>query len=123
MELSTNSFLIQAQIMNNNRSIPNINIENADDAALWNAAIEFEAYFIQFMFREMRNTINTEGGILPQSHAQDIFNNMKDEQIARNSAGNMGLAIQIFNQMQSNRNPLLNISEYENQIDKLDYGI
>ena len=112
MEISSNNFMMQAQMMNVNRPLPSVNIQNADDAAIWNAAIEFEAYFIQFMFREMRNTVNTEGGILPQSHATEIFHTMLDETVARNSAGNMGLARQIFNQITANRNPLWEIPQY-----------
>ena len=77
-----------------------------DDAALMHAAQEFEGYFLQMMFKAMRDTVNTEDGILPQSEAERIFRDMLDEQTAITAArgGGMGLAQQIFNQMTAGRN-------------------
>ena len=77
-----------------------------DDAQLMYAAQKFEGYFLQMMFRAMRDTVNTENGILPQTETQRIFQDMMDEQIAINAAngGGMGLAQQIFNQMTAHRN-------------------
>ena len=115
MEINSNNMMMQMQAMQNIRPIPSVNIENADDAALWNAAKEFEAYFVQVMFREMRNSINTDSGILPVSQAENIFRNMLDEEVARSAAGSngIGLARQIFNQMTANRNPLFVDSDYK----------
>jgi len=77
-----------------------------DDAAIMRAAKDFEGYFLQMMFRAMRDTVNTEDGILPQSETQRIFQDMLDEQtaIAAANGGGLGLAQQIFNQMTSSRN-------------------
>ena len=81
-----------------------------DDAALMHAAQEFEGYFLQMMFRAMRDTVHSEDGILPQSQTQRIFQDMLDEQtaIAAANGGGMGLAQQIFNQMTSHRNVMQN---------------
>lgn len=73
-----------------------------DDAALMAAAKEFEVYFIQTMFRAMRETVNTENSLFPRSQTEEIFQDMLDEQTARAAVtgGNgVGLAQQIFNQM------------------------
>ena len=76
-----------------------------DDAALMYAAQKFEGYFLQMMFRAMRDTVNSDGGILPQSETQRIFQDMLDEQtaIAAANGGGLGLARQIFNQMTAHR--------------------
>jgi len=77
-----------------------------DDAALMHAAQEFEGYFLQMMFRAMRDTVHSDDGILPQSETQRIFQDMLDEQtaIAASRGGGMGLAQQIFDQMTAGRN-------------------
>jgi flagellar protein FlgJ len=77
-----------------------------DDAALMHAAQEFEGYFLQMMFRAMRDTVHSDDGILPRSETQRIFQDMLDEQtaIAAARGGGMGLAQQIFNQMTAGRN-------------------
>jgi len=93
--------------MNNNRSIDRINVSqlSGDDAALFEAAVEFEAYFIEMMLRAMRDTVNTDQGILPPNEGERIFREMLDEETARNAAraGGIGLAQQIFRQMTSQR--------------------
>jgi len=94
--------------MMNMRSTPGINLDNlsGDDAALLAAAKEFEAYFLQMMFRAMRDTVDSDRGILPESESTRIFQDMLDEHNARSAAfgGGMGLARQIFNQMTAYRN-------------------
>ncbi|MDR2183593.1 MAG: rod-binding protein [Clostridiales bacterium] len=76
-----------------------------DDAELMYAAQKFEGYFLQMMFRAMRDTVHSDDGILPQSETQRIFQDMLDEQtaIAAAQGGGMGLAQQIFNQMTAHR--------------------
>ena len=112
MELSSVSgnLINQATFALNHRdpvvSGMNLAALSEDDAALMYAAQKFEGYFLQMMFRAMRDTVNTDNGILPQSEAQRIFQDMLDEQTAISAAqgGGMGLAQQIFNQMTAGRN-------------------
>ncbi|MCL2415593.1 MAG: rod-binding protein [Defluviitaleaceae bacterium] len=77
---------------------------SGNDAALFAAAVEFESYFLSVMFREMRNTVNSDSGILPQSRAQRMFQEMLDEENANLAAqsGGIGLAQTIFRQMSAN---------------------
>jgi len=103
------NMLSQAIFNTNNRSsVTNINLSQLsdDDAALLMAAKEFEAYFLQMMFRAMRDTVDSDRGILPQSEAERIFQDMLDEQVTREAAlgGGVGLAQQIFRQMTAGRN-------------------
>lgn len=74
-----------------------------DRAAIRNAAEMFESFFINMMFREMRRTSQNlnENSFIPQSHAERIFTEMMDEQIAEKAAraGGIGLADMIYRQM------------------------
>jgi len=103
--------------MSNRNPVSGINMAalSGDDAALLGAAKEFEAYFIHMMFRAMRSTVDTSRGILPQSHGEEIFRDMMDEQTARAAAfgGGIGLAQQIFRQMTAHRSPVQNALAYE----------
>jgi len=74
--------------------------EAQEYVAIRNAAQEFEAYFIQTLFREMRRTLNDEDSLIPRSDAEKIFQDMLDEQTARNAAqtGGIGLADTIVRQ-------------------------
>jgi len=94
--------------INNRNPVERIDWNNlsGDDAALLAAAEEFEAFFIQMMFRAMRSTVDTTRGILPQSQTEEIFRDMLDEQTARSAAqnGGIGLAQQMFRQMTASRN-------------------
>ena len=72
-----------------------------DRAAIREAAQMFEAYFIQMMFRAMRQTTFNEQSFIPKSNAERIFTEMMDEQTANNaaSAGGIGIADMIYRQM------------------------
>jgi len=65
------------------------------------AAEMFEAYFLQMMFREMRNTTFDEQGLFPRSNAEKIFTDMLDEEVANTAASRsaLGLADMIYAQM------------------------
>ena len=101
----TNNMMTQARMVGRQEfSTHAIDIAalSGDAAALWDAAVEFESYFLQMMFREMRNTVNTDRGILPESRGEQIFREMLDEQraiAAARTGGGVGLAQQIFRQM------------------------
>lgn len=74
--------------------------EAKDKEKLKTAAQEFESYFIQMMFKEMRNTVPTDG-LIPKSNAEQIFQSMLDEEVAASAAEGqgMGLAKMIYEQM------------------------
>ncbi len=68
-------------------------VKDNNKAEMRQACVEFESYFLQMMFKEMRKTISKDG-FIPTSRAQEIFTEMLDEQYAKNSAkaGGFGLA-------------------------------
>ena len=72
-----------------------------DKAALKKSCQEFEAIFIQSMFRAMRKSV-TKGGLFAKSNATEIFEDMLDQNIATGVAKNqsLGLADQIYRQME-----------------------
>jgi len=74
----------------------------ADDKELLSACKEFESYFIQMMLREMRKTVDTSARLIPKSNAENIFQDMLDEQYASEAAKNgrgIGLAEMMYKQM------------------------
>ena len=120
MEISSvNSNLLNQAIfsMNSQRIPQGIDITqlSKDDAALLEAAQEFEAYFLFMMMRAMRDTVNSENGILPQSNSEQIFQEMMDEETTRIAAqgGGVGFAQQIFKQLTAHRNPIQQALVYD----------
>ena len=59
----------------------------------------FEAFFLQSMFKEMRDTV-PQGGLLEQSFSSDFYREMLDKQVAMQSArrNDFGLAQAMYRQ-------------------------
>lgn len=74
--------------------------EEKDNKALKEVCQEFEAYFIQQLFKEMRSTIQP-GGLIEKSQGEEIFQDMLDEEYSKNaSKGNgIGLANMLYKQL------------------------
>lgn len=74
--------------------------EGKDLKKLKEASEEFEAYFINMLFKEMRKTIQ-EGGLVEKSQARSTFESMLDEEMSKNMSkqGGLGLADMIYNNM------------------------
>ena len=72
-----------------------------DPARMKELAQEFEAIFIQQMYKEMRNTI-PDDGLIPRTNAEDTYIQMQDLEIARATArqGGIGLAEMMMKQLQ-----------------------
>jgi len=77
-------------------------IENKDKAQLRKACIEFESYFVHMMFKEMRKSVDSLGGIFPKGQAEQIFEDMLDEEVAKAIANGrgIGLADMMYKQME-----------------------
>jgi flagellar protein FlgJ len=74
---------------------------NSDAARLKKATEDFEAIFIQSMFKSMRKTI-PESGFIEKSAGHDIYRDMMDAEIAKEISRrqSMGLAAQMYRQME-----------------------
>ncbi len=81
-----------------------------DDEKLKQACQDFESYFIQIMFKEMRNTTMTGQGLIPTSNAEEIFRSMLDEEFSKEAAKGegMGLAKTLYEQMKRQGTSVLN---------------
>ncbi|MDR2167494.1 MAG: rod-binding protein [Clostridiales bacterium] len=111
--ISANNQFLQTAAMHahNRNNITDFNwgALEGDDAALMAAAKEFEVYFIQMMFRAMRDTVDDQNSLIPRSQTEEIFRDMVDEQTARaavEGGQGIGLAQQIFRQMTAGHNPV-----------------
>jgi flagellar protein FlgJ len=74
-----------------------------DDARLRKTAAQMEGLFVQKMFAAMRDTVNSDDGVLPQSSAEDTFTQLLDEkfaeQVPAQFAGPHSLANALYNQL------------------------
>lgn len=77
--------------------------EKQDDEALKKACKDFEGYFLQQLFSEMRKTI-PDGGLTEASPGRTIFEDMLYEEYAKNiSAGRgTGIADMLYKQLAKN---------------------
>ena len=56
------------------------------------AAQQFEAIFIQQMYKEMRKTI-PDDGLIPRGNADDIYAQLQDTEAAKITAQNVGIGL------------------------------
>ena len=74
-----------------------------DDARLRKTATQMEGLFVQKMFAAMRESVDSEDGVLPQSSAEDNFTQMLDEkfseQVPAQFAGSHSLANALYHQL------------------------
>jgi len=68
---------------------------------LWQASQELEAIFLQQMVSAMQRTVPRDDGVLKRSQAEELFQNMLDEELAKVMAesGEMGLAKTLYEQL------------------------
>lgn len=68
---------------------------------LYEACEDFEAIFTQMMFKEMRKTVN-KSEVLNGGYAEEVFQGMMDEEIAKESAKRNGsMADLLYQQLRS----------------------
>lgn len=66
------------------------------------ACQEFEAYFLKMMLSEMRKTIDTSGSYVEKSNAENIFQDMLDDEITSSiatSSNGFGFADMMYKQL------------------------
>lgn len=71
-----------------------------DDAELKDACNQFEAYFVQQLFQEMRKTV-PKGGLFEDSNEKGIYDNMLDEQYSKaiSERGAAGISSALYKQL------------------------
>jgi len=92
-----------ASIVRQATSVPSRSksVGQQDQARLKELTQEFEAIFIQQMYKEMRSTI-PDDGLIPRTNAEDTFLQMQDLEVAKATArqGGIGLAEIMMKQLQ-----------------------
>ena len=75
-------------------------VKGQDPERLKDAVQQFEAIFIQQMFKEMRKTI-PEDGLIQRSNADDVYTQLQDLEAAKITAqqGGIGLAELMMQQL------------------------
>lgn len=75
-------------------------LESQDDAELQKACEEYEAYYVQNLFKEMKKTI-PKGGLFEDSNERDIFEDMLDEEYSKviSEGRGFGIADALYKQL------------------------
>lgn len=81
-------------------------VRKQDPEALRKTCQEFEAVFVQSMFKAMRSTV-PDGGLFPKGMAQEAFQDLMDLEVSKTSAtqGTLGIGEALFRQLQSKEEP------------------
>ena len=89
-------------------SLNNTNFSGSTDEELLNACKEFEAYFLEMVFKEMQKSVDVFSDKKDKSTSQlvDYFRDMTVQKIASDAteAQGLGLAQQLFEAMKRNYN-------------------
>ena len=93
--LDSTSLLAAAQ------QVPDARRSQNDKKALKKNCQDFEALFIQSLFKAMRKSI-PEGGLFKKDNATALYQDMLDQEIAKNISQkqSVGLADQMYRQME-----------------------
>ncbi len=102
------SNLSQAQIAKETNEIESFQeklLMAEDDEKLKEACDQFEEYFINLMFKEMRKTVNedkSENSMFKKSQAENIMQDFLYQEYSKNmtEAGGIGLSDAMYEQMQ-----------------------
>lgn len=78
--------------------------ETKDDTKLKEACKEFEAYFVNYIFKQMQNSvysINKDGGIIKRNQGEEMFTEMLNEKYSAVAAeqGGIGLGNMMYKQL------------------------
>lgn len=100
-----NSTVKETAEQNAFEAILNEAVEKKDTEKLKKACQEFEGYFLQQVFTEMRKTV-PESGLLEKSPGRGIYEDMLYEEYAKNisSGKGIGLSDMLYRQLSKNIN-------------------
>jgi flagellar protein FlgJ len=85
---------------------PDTSRAQRDKKALKKTCQDFESIFIQSLFKSMRKTV-PDGGVFKKDNATAIYQDMFDQEIAKNISRkqSLGLAEQLYRQMEKKLPP------------------
>ncbi len=89
--------------------------DDKERQALKNACSEFEALFMNYMLKEMRNTV-PKSGLLSGGKAEELYTSMLDTQMAReiSQKRSIGLSSFFMGQLEEKQGPDTNPFKLEN---------
>jgi flagellar protein FlgJ len=67
-------------------------MDNKDERELKKACNQFEQYFVNQLFKEMRNTVHN-GGLIPKSQGEKLFEDMLYEEHSKEISKGQGIGI------------------------------
>ena len=96
-----NTAIAPAQALAASQSTPDPDHALRSRRNLKQSCQDFEAIFIQSLFKEMRKTV-PEGGLFTRSTATEMYRDLLDQEVARQVAErqSIGLAEQMYRQME-----------------------
>ncbi|HAA25256.1 MAG TPA: flagellar biosynthesis protein FlgJ [Ruminiclostridium sp.] len=87
---------------------------DGDKQKLKDACREFEALFMQLMYRQMKRTV-PKSDFLPESTARKIFEEMLDEELIDNAKERgVGIADVLYRQLSLNMDKMFTVNHEEN---------
>lgn len=95
------STLDSTSLLAASQQTPKTSPSQKDKKALKKTCQDFEAIFIQSLFKSMRKTV-PDGGVFKKDNATAIYQDMLDQEIAKNISRkqSVGLAEQMYRQME-----------------------
>ncbi len=96
-------------------------VENKDEKELKEACKEFETYFINYMFKQMQNSvysINKGNELIKRSQGEQVFTEMLNEEYSKVSTehGGIGLSDMMYKQLSRNLKTVNEATTNENKI-------
>jgi flagellar protein FlgJ len=93
--------LDSAQLLSAAQQTPDTSRNQKDKESLKKSCQDFEAIFVQSLFKAMRKTV-PEGGLFEKDNATEMFQDMLDQEIATKMSQkqSIGLADQMYRQME-----------------------
>ena len=68
---------------------------------LYKQCLDFESIFVKMMLKEMRSSVDKSGSLMSGGWAEDIFQDMLDDEYSKSMAetANFGIADQLYRQL------------------------
>ncbi|SFH69421.1 flagellar protein FlgJ [Tindallia magadiensis] len=103
-----NEAMMRVQYQNSQPSVSSEkDMDSKEKERLMAACREFESIFLHMMIRQMRDTV-PDNSLIEKSHAREIFEDLHDEELAKNMAKGqgIGLAQQMYQQLSRHVEPV-----------------
>ena len=112
---------LQAQVQEAAGAADKVRAESAgkmdpkETARLQKVSKDFESIFLAYMLKTMRQSVDKEDGLVEESQGEQIFGEMRDEELSKNmaNAGGIGLSRLLVEQL---KQTIETQKSHENQV-------